>query len=251
MLHDRVEAERQVILDILQGVMTTSNLDELLRLIHQSIQKIIYAENFFVALYDPKTELIHFKFFVDKFDPPPPPMPIKRTLTAYVLRSEQPLLVSDSTDELFQELEARGEVEIIGTDSFSWLGVPLKTPTKTIGVLVVQHYEKRDCFSKEDVEVLASIGGQVALAIERKQSEEEKEKLIAELREALAKVKTLSGMLPICASCKKIRDDKGYWNRIEVYISSRSEAEFSHGICPACTKDLYPHIYAKQNKEQS
>ncbi|OGP68397.1 MAG: hypothetical protein A2169_07910 [Deltaproteobacteria bacterium RBG_13_47_9] len=75
---------------------------------------------------------------------------------------------------------------------------------------------------------------------ERKRIEEEREKLIRELQEALAKVKKLSGFLPICASCKKIRGDKGYWEQVEVYIRDHSEAEFSHGICPDCMKKLYP-----------
>ena len=64
-----------------------------------------------------------------------------------------------------------------------------------------------------------------------------------ELQAALAKIKTLSGFLPICASCKKIRDDKGYWNQIEAYISDHSEAEFSHSVCPECAKKLYPDFY--------
>lgn len=67
----------------------------------------------------------------------------------------------------------------------------------------------------------------------------DREKLIGELQEALGKVKLLSGMLPICASCKKIRDDQGYWKQIEAYISSHSEAEFTHGICPDCVQRLY------------
>jgi PleD family two-component response regulator len=70
----------------------------------------------------------------------------------------------------------------------------------------------------------------------------EKEKLIVELQQALAKVKTLSGLLPICSSCKKIRDDKGYWNQIETYIREHSEADFTHGICPKCAKMLYPGL---------
>lgn len=74
----------------------------------------------------------------------------------------------------------------------------------------------------------------------RKRAEEERERIIRELQEALAKVKTLSGLIPICASCKKIRDDKGYWGQIESYIQDHSEAEFSHGICPDCMKKLYP-----------
>ena len=76
-----------------------------------------------------------------------------------------------------------------------------------------------------------------------KQADKEKSVVIAELKKALEEIKTLSGFLPICASCKKIRDDQGYWNQIEVYISEHSEAEFSHGICPECAQKLYPDIY--------
>ncbi|HYQ48536.1 MAG TPA: cache domain-containing protein [Thermodesulfovibrionales bacterium] len=75
--------------------------------------------------------------------------------------------------------------------------------------------------------------------------EELVEERTAELRQALSEVKTLSGFLPICASCKKIRDDKGYWNQIEAYISERSAAEFSHGICPECAKLLYSDLADK------
>lgn len=78
--------------------------------------------------------------------------------------------------------------------------------------------------------------------VKRLQSEEEIRDEKNKLKDALEEVKTLSGFLPICASCKKIRDDKGYWNRIESYISKHSEAEFSHSICPECTKTLYPEF---------
>ena len=74
----------------------------------------------------------------------------------------------------------------------------------------------------------------------QERAEEEREKLIHELQDALANVKTLRGLLPICSYCKKIRDDKGYWNRLESYIRDHSGAEFTHGICPECLKKLYP-----------
>ncbi len=77
---------------------------------------------------------------------------------------------------------------------------------------------------------------------ERKQIEDEREKLITDLQKALAEIKQLSGLLPICSGCKKIRDDKGYWNQIEEYISAHSEATFSHGLCPDCLKKLYPDL---------
>jgi PAS domain-containing protein len=73
---------------------------------------------------------------------------------------------------------------------------------------------------------------------QRKRAEAERERLIEELQEAIAKVKTLSGLLPICAWCKKVRDDQGYWKQIESFIQSRSEAVFSHSICPECSKRI-------------
>lgn len=78
---------------------------------------------------------------------------------------------------------------------------------------------------------------------EKKRVEEEREKLITQLREALAQIKTLKGLLPICAACKKIRDDRGYWEQVEVYITERTDAEFSHSICPDCARKLYPGVF--------
>ncbi len=86
---------------------------------------------------------------------------------------------------------------------------------------------------------------------EKKRAEQEREKLIAELQEALANVKTLSGLIPICASCKKIRDDRGYWNQIENYLKEHSEAEFSHGICPDCAQRLYPEVWAQISEKKA
>ena len=76
------------------------------------------------------------------------------------------------------------------------------------------------------------------------QLQEANEKLEQRVKDALKKVKLLSGLLPTCANCKKIRDDKGCWIQMEAYITKHSEAEFSHGICPGCMKKLYPEDYA-------
>ena len=81
---------------------------------------------------------------------------------------------------------------------------------------------------------------------ERKLAEDERDRLILELREALSHVKLLSGLLPICASCKKIRNDKGYWEQMEKYITEHSEVDFSHGICPECAEKLYPEYFKKK-----
>ena len=82
----------------------------------------------------------------------------------------------------------------------------------------------------------------------RKRAEDERESLIAELQEALATLKTLSGLLPICASCKKIRDEKGSWNQLEVFIQNHSDAEFTHSFCPDCVRSLYPEVFAATQK---
>lgn len=84
----------------------------------------------------------------------------------------------------------------------------------------------------------------------RKQVEEEREALIGELQDALAQVKTLSGLLPICSNCKRIRDSEGQWHSVEAYIRSRSEADFSHGICPECARKLYPEFLGDEEGEE-
>ena len=81
----------------------------------------------------------------------------------------------------------------------------------------------------------------------RKAVEREKEELIRELQRVLSEVKTLRGFLPICANCKKIRDDEGYWQQIEQYVEEHSEAVFSHGLCPDCADSLYPGLRKKRN----
>lgn len=164
----RMERERQAISEIIHGVSISANLDSLLQLIHQTIQKVLYAENCFVALYDENTATLSMQFFVDQHDPVPEPQKVGRARTGYVFRTGQSILM---TNEVFERLIEQGEIESVGTPPAAWLGVPLKTPAKTIGVLVVQHYEDDQAYSGHDVEFLSSVGGQIALAIERKRAE--------------------------------------------------------------------------------
>lgn len=88
------------------------------------------------------------------------------------------------------------------------------------------------------------------LAEEKRRADEERERLIKELQAALAEVKNLSGLLPICASCKKIRDDQGYWQAVEVYITDRFDAQFTHGICPDCMNQLYGDYVCEIDEEE-
>jgi hypothetical protein len=85
--------------------------------------------------------------------------------------------------------------------------------------------------------------GSLTIVSKEMELEQKCERLIRKLQNALSKIKTLNGLLPICANCKKIRDDKGYWNQVEDYIRKHSTAEFSHGICPDCARKLYPEFF--------
>jgi hypothetical protein len=93
------------------------------------------------------------------------------------------------------------------------------------------------------------IRGAVIDITDRKQAEADRDKFVLKLQETLDRVKTLSGLLPICAHCKNIRNDKGYWSQIETYIKDHSEAEFSHGICPECAKKYYSDFDFNDNSE--
>ncbi len=91
------------------------------------------------------------------------------------------------------------------------------------------------------VELIARVRTHISLYRAKKRNDF----LIEELRLALSQVKKLSGMLPICSSCKKIRDDEGYWNQVEAYISAHSDVRFSHGICPTCLQKHYPELASR------
>ena len=155
-------------------------------MIHIALKKVLYAENCFIALYEPATGMFHFPFFVDQFDQAPPPQRVGKSCTAHVYRTGQAMLIPQRTFDLLAE---EGKVELVGTPSPSWLGVPLRTPAATIGVLVVQHYEDENAYTERDQEFLGSVGGQIAMAIERKRSEEK-------VRESEARLRVLVEQLP-------------------------------------------------------
>ncbi|MGH9757940.1 MAG: PAS domain S-box protein, partial [Candidatus Acidiferrales bacterium] len=182
----RAELERQVTFEIIHAVNLTDNLDDLLKLVHQALRKVLYAENCFVALYEPSTEMLHFPFFVDQCDDAPPPQRMGRSCTDYVYRTGRAMLIPQKT---FDQLAAQGEVELVGTPSPSWLGAPLRTPAAIIGVLVVQHYGDEKAYTERDLEFLSSVGGQIAIAIERKRAEEK-------VRDSEARLRVIVEQLP-------------------------------------------------------
>jgi len=180
------ELRRQVSTEIIHAVGATENLDDLLVEIHSAISKALDAENCFMALHDPATGTFSFPLFRDKFDSPPAPQRLGRGCAAYVFRTGESQLIPP---QRLKELQTIGEVELEGTPSRSWLGVPLRSPSETIGVLVVQSYERDNAYTEHDLEFLSSVGGQIAFAIDRKRAE-------ARVRESEARLRVLIEQLP-------------------------------------------------------
>jgi PAS domain S-box-containing protein/putative nucleotidyltransferase with HDIG domain len=166
----RSETERQTLLEIIQGLMITDDLHDYLQVVHQSLAKVIYAENFFVILRNNETGLFEQAYLVDQYDQPVPPSELGKSLSAFVFRTGQPFLFDQATFDL---LVSQGEVEQVGASSPSWLGVPLVTSRETIGVMVIQDYETENRYTEHNVDFLSSIAGQVALAVKRKNAETE------------------------------------------------------------------------------
>lgn len=125
------------------------------------------------------------------------------------------------------------------TESGDGFVMKIKYQNESLGLIIIRRLALPQ-YLEQYLNMALMLVNVCGLAITNARTYQQLEKTVVDLRQAIAEIKTLSGLLPICASCKKIRDDKGYWNQIEVYIRDHSEVEFSHSICPECMKKLYP-----------
>jgi diguanylate cyclase (GGDEF)-like protein/PAS domain S-box-containing protein len=155
---------------IAEKTAATQDMKELYSAIHEIVGELMYANNFYIALYDPATEMLSFPYFRDEYDPTPEPTRLTKGLTHYVLRTGKPLL---ATPEVFDALEAAGEVVSFGASSVDWLGVPLQSGDKAFGVLVVQSYSKSIRFGENEKELLSFVCQHISTALERKQASQQ------------------------------------------------------------------------------
>jgi len=155
---------------ISEAAHAARTLQDLFAAIHGIVGELMPAKNFYIALYDPADDLLTFPYHMDEYDSDFPSKKPGKGLTEYVLRTGQPLLV---TPELHAELERRGEVELIGPPSIDWVGVPLKIGDRAIGVLAAQTYAPGVRYRDTEKHVLQFVSTQVAMAIERKRTEEQ------------------------------------------------------------------------------
>jgi two-component system cell cycle sensor histidine kinase/response regulator CckA len=165
----RAEALNSALYRITQKTGLTEDLQQFYAAIHGIVGELMYARNFYIAVYDTQTQLLNFPYFEDEEDSKPERKKLGKGLTEYVLRTGEALLC---TPEVFDVLLKQGEVELIGAPSLDWLGVPLKAGSHTFGVLVVQSYSGNVRFGEKEKEILAFVSQQLASAMENKRNEE-------------------------------------------------------------------------------
>ncbi|OLB12251.1 MAG: hypothetical protein AUH07_08265 [Gemmatimonadetes bacterium 13_2_20CM_70_9] len=164
----RAERIQQATYRISQAALTAADLQALLRALHEIVNELMPAQNFYVALVDPERNWLTFPYFVDQYDREAPERPLGRGLTEYVMRTGRPLL---ATPDVYEDLVRRGEAELIGAPSLDWVGVPLQIRDRTIGVVAVQTYSEGIRYGEEEKDILTFVSTQVAMAIERKRAD--------------------------------------------------------------------------------
>jgi PAS domain S-box-containing protein len=177
----RLELARSALFDISEATQAVSTMEELLARTHQCISTLLPARNFFVAVVQEGTGDLTFPYFVDEMDGAPQPRRRGRSLTDRVLATGEAQLL---TLETITVLAAEGAVEVQGTVPHMWLGVPLLGPEGPFGVLVVQSYSDQAAFQDHDVDLLRFVSTQVAASIKRKQAQEDRAHLQAQLLQA-------------------------------------------------------------------
>src|SRR5213083_40879 len=164
----RAERIQQATYRISQAALTAADLQALLRALHEIVNELMPAQNFYVALVDPERNWLTVPYFVDQYDREAPERPLGRGLTEYVMRTGRPLL---ATPDVYEDLVRRGEAELIGAPSLDWVGVPLQIRDRTIGVVAVQTYSEGIRYGEEEKDILTFVSTQVAMAIERKRAD--------------------------------------------------------------------------------
>ncbi|UCH64961.1 MAG: PAS domain S-box protein [Ignavibacterium sp.] len=174
------EKIRNIISEILEEANSEKNLDEFFNFIHESIGRLMKAENFYIAYYNREEDLLTFPYFVDKHEKDASPQKLGKGLTESVLMTGRSKLVDRELDDKLIKSE---EVDLIGPQAEIWLGVPLKIQDKSIGVMVVQDYEEVTTYGETEQQILDVVAYPISRAIERKIVEAEREELIVQLKE--------------------------------------------------------------------
>ena len=239
------ENEVNGLLKVARAVLEQTDFQTTARKVFDTCSQLIGSSSGYVALLAENGEENEVLFLEAGGLPctvdPELPMPI-RGLRETAYRTNSTVYDNDFMNSEWIQFMPKGHVRLENV-----MFAPLVLKEKTVGIIGLAN--KKKGFTDDDARIAGGFGELAAVALlnsrnldKRDKAEENNVRLIEELKEALANVKRLSGLLPICSHCKKIRDDQGYWKQIEHYIYEHSEAEFSHGICQECAEKYYPDM---------
>ncbi|MFO7885578.1 MAG: GAF domain-containing protein [Desulfobacteraceae bacterium] len=239
------EKELHAIMNGSKAVLEQKGFTESARAIFDHCKDLIGATSGYVALLNETGEENEVLFLEAGGLPcdvnPELPMPI-RGLRAEAYHSNKTVYHNDFMNSEWVNFMPKGHVILKNV-----LFAPLIIEGKTVGIIGLAN--KAADFNDNDAKMATGFGELAAIALQNSRNldqriiaEQQREKVIKDLEKALLEVKRLSGLLPICSYCKKVRNDKGYWTQIESYIHDHSEAEFTHSICKECAKKYYPDM---------
>ena len=207
----RDERIRDALYRIAEAAGAVRDLDAFYAEIHHIVGELMYANNFYIALYDEERERINFPYYVDEVDQDVPDPLVWETfgvgnargVTAYVLRRGEPTLIHRNE---WDALIARGEIELVGEEGEDWLGIPLRAEGHTLGILVVQTYRQGEHYSDGDVEVLTFVGRHIAQALSRVQAIDETRQRAAELEIVNSVGQALAAQLDLNSLIEQLGD---------------------------------------------
>jgi PAS domain S-box-containing protein len=231
----RAECVQEAVYRISHTAHMADNLQELLRAIHEIVGELMPAKNFYVSLYNAEQNRLEFPYFVDEIDLTcdVKPRKLRKGLTEYVLRTGTPLL---ATPEVYEQLVAAGEAELIGAPSIDWLGVPLKVKDRTIGVVVTQTYSQGVRYGQSERDILTFVSSQMAMAIERKRVEDawrEQSELLQRI------VDNIPVMLVFLDEQGRIQWGNREWSRV-----------LGYDITEARDRDIFAELYPDPRERQ-
>jgi GAF domain-containing protein len=246
-----------------------SDLDALLvEVLAAAREAIPSAQKGSILFWDEVFQTLHVSHVIGYDDPRAlkATFPVTRGYAARCARERRPLVIADARSD--DNIRYDGDIEELLAIR-SAVMAPLLAGGRLLGVISLDSVVP-GAFDDNDTAMLVVLAGLIGLSVENVRLQRDvdrhvqermaalsaanaelssslgqRELLVDGLTEALTRVKTLSGLLPICAACKKVRDDHGYWSQIEAYLRTRTEAEFTHGMCPDCVRRLYPEQAAK------
>lgn len=228
---EKRQREVDSLLKCARAILNSTSFAVTAREIFDVCRELIGATSGYVALLSPDGQENEVLFLesggLDCTVDPALLMPI-RGLRAEAYRTRGAVYHNSFMSSSWEQFMPAGHVVLENV-----LFAPLINAGRAVGLLGIAN--KAGGFIDEDAQMASAFGELASIALQNSRT-------LDKLQEALANIKTLRGLLPICSQCKKIRDDRGYWNHLEQYISEHAEVQFTHGLCPACIKKLYPEL---------